>query len=599
MTQLLRNAFLLLSALNFSFSAAVVFDKDANYPNFPLPEISYNELLVLDPYTVTELKKQLTTLGAVQITNIPRFLQARNDALEDAADCLKTHGELSEEGIFQVLMTDGSTRYSTAAKTTEGIRDSLKMTHSCGEKASKLRSLVDAAAHQVFVALDSLIPKEKTSTDTKTLIMEPNYQTYTELSAKGNHLEHLHAYFSPTTSAGSISSLPTMDFHTDAGLMIAMTTGYFPEGVIPSPKTGLYLTLPNGKSVKTVMSESSLILLMGEGSAKWLSPAPLGAAFRPVPHALFIDNDNSNNGGNTRSWFGKMYLPPSDAILPAPFGDHKPYSAYRHEEVKALSTSTNLPLACENNQRLALAIAAEINTEGSCADNELMCWGSCKSVASLPCGMAAQCINENTGTVWPGTEHCMDSSPDNTYCTLQCLAVPANETSYDDYCFGAGTSMSMSGFVSVATDTKGSTPCINLLFEEWTLDTRAKMAIACVGVFFLGLIVQYLTLLRGWKYTKTIPDLFQRRMFKILCFGIQIVLSYFLMLIAMTYSAELFSMVVVGLTVGYALFHSEEKRSGSGNGGEDDAHTLEISADPCCPEEDDGGYSYEQLNSKN
>jgi lipid-A-disaccharide synthase-like uncharacterized protein len=144
----------------------------------------------------------------------------------------------------------------------------------------------------------------------------------------------------------------------------------------------------------------------------------------------------------------------------------------------------------------------------------------------------------------------------------------------NNYCSGSGISMSMTGFISQAND--NNPDCINLLFSEWTLDTRTKFAFACLGVFCLGIIIQYLTIVRA--KTKTIPDPYLRRLAKVGAFGIQVVLSYFLMLIAMTYSAELFTMVCVGLTIGYGLFHSGDKKDAS-----------EINADMCCPEEK--GYS--------
>ena len=45
------------------------------------------------------------------------------------------------------------------------------------------------------------------------------------------------------------------------------------------------------------------------------------------------------------------------------------------------------------------------------------------------------------------------------------------------YC-GVGTSMFMTGFVSVATEEEGSTACVNLFFDDWTLDS--KVSIECM-----------------------------------------------------------------------------------------------------------------------
>jgi hypothetical protein len=67
--------------------------------------------------------------------------------------------------------------------------------------------------------------------------------------------------------------------------------------------------------------------------------------------------------------------------------------------------------------------------------------------------------------------------------------------------------------------------------------------------------------------------------------GLQVLLAYLLMLAAMTYSSELLSMVVLGLTAGYALFNLSA--------------LPPASAEPCCMDQSDasssssGGSEYE------
>ena len=435
------------------------------------------------------------------------------------------------------------------------------MSHECGEPSSKLRALIDAACAQVFKALDSLLPASSG------VIMAPDYKSFTSLMSKGNHLEHLHAYFPPKSAASAQPDAATLSYHTDNGLMIAMTTGLYENGA-PSSKSGLYITLPNGKNVKVSAADSSLVLLMGEGAAKWFAPV-LGKSFRAVPHALFVDIPVGEK--NSRSWFGKMHLPPSDAIV-AEGSRPLAYGAYHSVESRP---GAFLPAACEASQWSVFV------QDVGCAENELMCWNKCQSVASLPCGMAAQCINLKTDELSPPTAMCMDGAyPDGTYCVLECLDHPANASSLDDYCSGEGTSMSMSGFVSVVSDQAGTSPCINVLFDTWTLDSAGKFAAACLGVLVTAVAVQYLQLLRG-RAKSLAADPTRRRLVKIALFSVQLLLSYFLMLVAMTYSAELFSMVIVGLSIGYALFHSAEKKGGAGAGA---GGETEISAEPCCPE---------------
>lgn len=74
------------------------------------------------------------------------------------------------------------------------------------------------------------------------------------------------------------------------------------------------------------------------------------------------------------------------------------------------------------------------------------------------------------------------------------------------------------------------------------------MAIACIGVFFVGIGMQYLSNIRR-------VQIFSAPM-AILLFGVHITLSYLVMLVAMSYNVELFCMVCAGLTVGFGVFNT-------------------------------------------
>lgn len=59
--------------------------------------------------------------------------------------------------------------------------------------------------------------------------------------------------------------------HVDGGLLIAMTTGYY-AGAEASSISGLYIQLPTGNIARAAFSDDALIIMVGEGGAKWLSP---------------------------------------------------------------------------------------------------------------------------------------------------------------------------------------------------------------------------------------------------------------------------------------------------------------------------------------
>jgi len=113
--------------------------------------------------------------------------------------------------------------------------------------------------------------------------------------------------------------------------------------------------------------------------------------------------------------------------------------------------------------------------------------------------------------------------------------------------------MNMLGFESVA-----ESDCINLLFKSWTLDSEGKFAAAVIGTFLLAILVELLTYIRREKVAAS-PKLLRlprrRRAVMGALYLTQVTFGYFLMLIAMTYSAELFIAVILGLFVGHVVFN--------------------------------------------
>ncbi len=142
--------------------------------------------------------------------------------------------------------------------------------------------------------------------------------------------------------------------------------------------------------------------------------------------------------------------------------------------------------------------------------------------------------------------------------------------------------MYMQGFTSVATAGAESTACLTFLLPAWVLDGRAKYSAACLASLLMGVLVHFLSKVRHDLVCKSraqapsARSLLSRATLLAL-HGAQVLLGYFLMLIAMTYSVELFAMVWVGLTVGYGVFNLQS--------------TPDLnSTDPCCSE----GEGYEE-----
>jgi hypothetical protein len=505
-----------------------------------LPEISFTELAKLDKSTALRAADSLVSLGAIQITDIPNFHEAREAALGSLAECMR-----GEDDIPSKNLKDGSTRKMIDAPSTEGKAGT--MSHKCGEAASQLRSLVDIASYQLFASLDTIANSKP--------LMAP-YQNFVELSNHGDHLEHLHAYYGPEEVSSSAAQaaqdiIPAMELHTDSGLFIAMTTGTW--NYVPSTSSvvgGVYLQTPSGILARMKAADDAVIFMIGEGGANWLAPV-FDRPLRAVPHLLVADVSltDSAEQSRTRSWYGKMFLPPKEVVIP---GLDAKYEDLKRSQVDYLNNkpekADTLTLGCGNTY------AASTDRRGhnfyldatmdDCGPDTVQCWMQCMPTAGLPCGMDAVCVDVTTNEVVPGNEMCPTGTAN---CALKCEMTPENATGF---CMGSGQSMDMIGFQVTGGNSKP--PCFNLLFTTWTLSSEAKFAAGCIGTFALGMIIQLLTQYRT-HVAKSKTGGVYNKLFSVFLYGLQVVLSYFLMLIAMTYSAELFAMVIVGLTVGYGL----------------------------------------------
>ena len=106
---------------------------------------------------------------------------------------------------------------------------------------------------------------------------------------------------------------------------------------------------------------------------------------------------------------------------------------------------------------------------------------------------------------------------------------------------------------------KGENQCIMLFFEAFTLDSPLKFGFGCVFVFLLGLVIEVLIAFRRSLTQRATagPDglTLAWQLAILAVFALSLVLGYLAMLVAMTYSVELFLCVVAGLVVGHGVFN--------------------------------------------
>eukprot|EP00808_Paulinella_micropora_P003026 g47567.t1 len=332
------------------------------------------------------LYDSLTALGAVAVTDVPGFAEARLKALTgwSKLGCVCLGREFS--------LPDGTTRHTVAASSFGQFGPAVSSLHNvpplqfaddhatdnklrqaCSEVVADLRLAVARASRDIFDSLDRTMRtvryRETGARYGLPAMASPTHvwHNLTQLVDAGLFLDHLHSYSltsepkHTTTGQDNVAtgqdkvatgggaatySQQTLPLHTDDGLFIAMTAGLytagpdepFPGQLAPAPtdQCGLYMQLNDGPVVRALFEDGALLILAGQGAADWLfAPAAPGrptraARFRPVPHALVA---NGGHGRTRRNWYGRMFLPPMEARLPSGLS----FAVYRERNAYLLS----------------------------------------------------------------------------------------------------------------------------------------------------------------------------------------------------------------------------------------------------------------------
>ena len=241
---------------------------------------------------------------------------------------------------------------------------------------------------------------------------------------------------------------------------------------------------------------NSMFILLGEALPSWLG-TPVVAGL----HAVQVSAE--------RAVFARMYLPPKNAVSHGVifrdfFGASEKIEKWR---------------------RLA---------DAQCNAGEIFCWMQCVSGGS--CGSQAQCWDFQASRVCDPVrdEH-------NSNCNAKCLIGPT-EPIY--MCIpGSVTTMYMDSFHWSLADAK--LPCISLFTSHIVLDEAWKFLLGWLLTFAISASIEGIVLLR------------ESSRWQGLLFGLNMTFAYLAMLAAMTYSAELFLAVILGLVAGHVYWKSD------------------------------------------
>lgn len=469
-----------------------------------------------------ELVDALRTHGAMVMTQVPGLAVANHRALEALASC----GANGLEGFHHRALNDGSERFSLAALDGAGVVPEPVSSRCAGleDELALLRGVIGSIGehfvHNVKDSFSNLGPARRRG-------------GFEALVAEGRALEHFHLYSPASANASAFEAVP---LHIDSGAFLVLSKALtFHKGgdLLDGDDSSFSMRMRDRSTMSPRLAEDSALILTGEAMTAFL-----GANVYVPPHAVSLQGITE---GSLRAWHGRMYLFPE-----ADLND-------RGQTAKSLFMA---PLG----QGAADKFTAGLKTD--CDTAVETCWMALKDVCVPRCadGQLQQCLLGDL------TEDGCGPNVMNPACKFRCpvpIEAPVkNETappqavpvvSQDSFCdTAAHVDMYMSGFTSTHSRDR---PCIVLLFKGWRLDSALKFALACITVVLMGIATQGLIALRPIVQQRTsgMSSLSIRSVESIM-FGLQVTLGWFMMLVAMTFSTELFCSATGGLIAGHFVF---------------------------------------------
>lgn len=500
-----------------------------------------------------------------------------NRLAESIAACVERDGDSLEN--FSVRSSlDGSLRATLASKSNEPFDD-------CGKDTRYLTEYFKSQTQRIGTKVASLLDRVLFDVSDGNGVLT---RIVDDLSS--DSLDHFHVYSSHVGEDGthlrnSTTTAHSVPYHYDMGLFLILTPEIWVGDSSHGGSSELIVKKRDGSEIRVSPSgPDSTIILLGSALKYWLQPKI------PVNACLHAVNAIPSTDRKRRVVLGRMFLPSMEmkSLSGVTFRDFFLSPLLREE-----------PENSERRQWRRL-------TESECHAGTKQCWMQC--MPDIDCGDQESvcrdpvenrdCVpdecNERCALMCPerpvsitpiSTERPVQLSPSLPADDLHQPAgsvvtsdsslpnpvfIPqtaANMASQDPkFCYGA-TSMVMSGFQSVSSDFAN---CIILFFRPWLLDTPLKFALGCVGVFFLGLIVE--AAIRFRRYVTNdirFSKLWMREAAVTSLFAVNVTLGYLAMLAAMTFNVEIFVSTVMGLAIGHVVLGNSRQ-------------PVRETADPCC-----------------
>jgi len=358
----------------------------------------------------------LREVGLLSITNIPDF--NKQSMLKDLEDCLH-HQTTVGAPDFNLYHLEGNSdggrasngddegrrrRRTLATRTLAGTPEGILVATTSGTKAdadaSNLCSDLQASSRSFREAVQRVSEAIATrfGSAESAALKGDNKIPMENLINEGEHLEHFHSYYSDqaaTTKTGTTSGVPsatttTIDWHTDQGMMLLFTPGQRNDGTIPN---GFLIQLGDGTTAEVAFDSQidDLVIMLGDGVYQYINNGDADDApstLRAVPHALTLPD---NHHEQPRLWYGRMVLPPPEAIHP----NGSTFQELRTAMIRGDPDALGLGCASSTMVVRELMDEGDVAASLSCdEDVSILCWMRCMNYTDHDVGVES-CASES------------------------------------------------------------------------------------------------------------------------------------------------------------------------------------------------------------
>ncbi len=295
------------------------------------------------------MKALADAVGGVGLFAVLDEDQPSPSALAQFAACAAS-GDIPASELNHVTMEDGAIRSTLATRTVAGQPAAIPKAvlaacpPSFTAAVRSLRQRVAATGLAYARVLDQLVyggrGGSSGSSQQATTTAAPTTNSFETAVREAESLEHLHVFSRPTStsSSGSGTNDRMLDLHSDIGLFLVMTAAEYVQlgsnggqgssmssarrlassgsDAAAPPPAGLLLQLADGRMVRPIVPPGSLLVMNGEGAARWMAPPVTPGGVRPFPAAHAVESvPLGGSRGMVRAWFGRMFFPLASARL--------------------------------------------------------------------------------------------------------------------------------------------------------------------------------------------------------------------------------------------------------------------------------------------